>query len=71
VRHRLASKDQPSTGAKARTKSPKARGTDKDEEQSARFKETARELGVEESGEAFESAFNRIVPSARSSKRQA
>jgi len=31
-------------------------------EQSERFKETARELGVDESGEAFERALRRIVP---------
>jgi hypothetical protein len=31
-------------------------------EQSERFKKTARELGVDESGEAFERAFKRIAP---------
>jgi hypothetical protein len=38
---------------------PKAKLTDK--EQSERFKKTARELGVDESGEDFERAFNKIV----------
>jgi hypothetical protein len=31
-------------------------------EQSERFKETARKLGVDESGEAFRHAFDKIVP---------
>jgi hypothetical protein len=31
-------------------------------EQSERFKETARKLGADESGEAFERAFKKIVP---------
>jgi hypothetical protein len=30
-------------------------------EQSKRFKETARELGADETGEAFENAFSKIV----------
>ena len=45
----------PATAPKARTESPKARGTDKDKEQSERFKQTARELEADESGKAFES----------------
>ena len=32
-----------------------------DKEQSERFKQTARELEVDESGDAFEKAFKRIV----------
>jgi len=40
---------------------PKPKLTDK--EQSERFKKTARELDVDESGEAFEQAFKKIVPS--------
>jgi hypothetical protein len=32
-----------------------------DEEQSKRFIEAARELGADESGEAFERAFNQVV----------
>jgi hypothetical protein len=39
---------------------PKAKFTDK--EQSERFVETARRLGVEETGEAFERAFEKIIP---------
>jgi hypothetical protein len=31
-------------------------------EQSERFKETARKLGADESGEAFERAFQKIAP---------
>ena len=38
---------------------PKPKLTDK--EQSERFKRTARELGVDESGERFESVFREIV----------
>jgi hypothetical protein len=34
-------------------------------EQSERFQETARKLGVDESGEAFEKAFKRIAPERR------
>jgi hypothetical protein len=63
----LASKDQPSTGAKARTKSPKARGTDKDKEQSERFKQTARELEADESGKAFDRAIAKVMPQRRPS----
>jgi hypothetical protein len=39
---------------------PKPKLTDK--EQSERFKETARELGVDESGQQFEEVFKQIVP---------
>ncbi len=39
---------------------PKPRYTDK--AQSERFIETARERGIEETGEAFERAFKKIVP---------
>ena len=38
---------------------PKTKLTDK--EQSERFKQTARELGVDESGKEFEIAFEKIV----------
>jgi hypothetical protein len=38
------------------------RGFDKDKEQSRRFKETARELGVDESGEAFERLVEVVLP---------
>ena len=44
---------------------PKPKLTDK--EQSERFKEAARELGVDESGEEFERAFNRIAPAKKPS----
>lgn len=47
--------------AKAGTpKKKRAKLTDK--EQSERFKETARELGVDESGEEFEEAISRVLP---------
>ena len=39
---------------------PKPRLTDK--EQSERFKETARELGVDESGKKFEQTVEKILP---------
>jgi hypothetical protein len=38
---------------------PKPKLTDK--EQSERFKETARELGVDESGSPFEKVFKKII----------
>ena len=43
-----------------------------DKEQSERFKQTARELGVDESGKAFEAALRRIMrdPLKRSEKSQ-
>jgi hypothetical protein len=47
-------------GAPKRAKpKPKAKLTDK--EQSERFKQTARELGVDESGEQFERAIRNII----------
>jgi len=47
--------------AKAGTpKKKKAKPKLTDKEQSERFKETARELGVEESGEEFERAFDKV-----------
>jgi hypothetical protein len=44
-------------------KKKKAKATPKlsDKEQSERFKQTARELGVDESGRVFEDAFQRII----------
>jgi hypothetical protein len=42
---------------------PKPKLTDK--EQSERFKEAAREIGVDETGMAFEKAFKKIVPRRR------
>ena len=48
--------------AKAGTpKKKKAKPKLTDKKQSERFKEIARELGADESGEAFESAFMKIV----------
>lgn len=37
-----------------------------DKEQSERFKQTARDLGVDESGKSFEKIFERIVKPNRS-----
>jgi hypothetical protein len=36
-----------------------------DQKQSQRFIETAREIGADETGEAFERAFKKIVPPKR------
>lgn len=48
--------------AKAGTpKKKKAKPKLTDKEQSERFKQTARELGVDESGESFEKAFRKVV----------
>jgi hypothetical protein len=44
----------------AKKPKPKPKLTDK--EQSERFKEAARELGVDETGAAFERAFKKVVP---------
>jgi hypothetical protein len=46
--------------AKAAKPKPKPKKTDK--AQFERFVETARELGVEDVGSAFDNAFKRIVP---------
>jgi hypothetical protein len=43
-------------------KKKKAKPKLTDKEQSERFKETARELGVDESGKSFEEAVTRIFP---------
>jgi hypothetical protein len=52
--------------AKAGTpKKKKAKPKLSDKEQSERFKEAARELGVDESGASFEDAFKKIVRSDR------
>jgi hypothetical protein len=45
---------------------PKPKMTDK--EQSERFKETARELGVDESGKEFERAFSKVTGKPRTEK---
>lgn len=48
---------------KAKPKSKNPKNTDK--EQSERFKETARVLGVDGDGERFEKTFKRIVRSTK------
>jgi hypothetical protein len=48
--------------AKAGTPKKKAKPKLTDKEQSERFKQTARELGVDESGEDFERALDKIMP---------
>jgi hypothetical protein len=61
----MASGDRASTGRKPK-KGAKAKGEKlSQEEQSERFKETARELDADESGEAFERTFRKIVPQKR------
>jgi hypothetical protein len=44
---------------------PKPKSKMTDSKQSERFKETARALGADETGEAFEKAFAKIVPPKR------
>jgi hypothetical protein len=51
---------------KAKRKRESLKSTD--EEQSEQFKQTARKLGVDESGESFERAFKKLVPPKRRSK---
>jgi hypothetical protein len=46
----------------------KAAKKDKDEAQIKRFKEAAKDLGADQSSEAFERAFKKIVKPARQSK---
>lgn len=57
----MAATDRPSTARNGRTGSRKAPATE-DKEQSARFIETARELGVDESSESFELAISVVLP---------
>ncbi|MBR1215934.1 hypothetical protein [Bradyrhizobium sp. JYMT SZCCT0180] len=42
-------------------KKQKAKPKLTDKEQSERFKETARKLGVDETGESFDAAFRKII----------
>ena len=49
-------------------KKQKAKPKLDDKEQSERFKQTARELGVDESGKSFERAFSKITPEPKRSK---
>jgi hypothetical protein len=53
---RASKKQKPPPKRKSARKMTKA-------EQSERFKETARELGADESGEAFDNAIEQILPS--------
>jgi hypothetical protein len=54
--------------AAAPPKGKKAKPKLSDKEQSERFKEMARNLGVDESGNAFEKAFDRITKRETSSE---
>ena len=61
----MASRDPANTGPKGPTKSPKGRASKKlsQAEQSERFKQTARELGADESDSApFEAAMSVVLP---------
>jgi hypothetical protein len=55
----MASGDHPNTARKPPGKKAKKLSQ---KEQSERFKEAARELGADESGEAFNRALDRIAP---------
>ena len=50
-------------------KKKKAKPKLSDKEQSERFKQAARELGVDESGVEFESALQRIMPKPSSARK--
>ena len=54
-----------SSRATSQVAMPKQKTSDRTTEQSKRFIDTARELGADESGEAFEQAFGKIVPPKR------
>jgi len=47
---------------------PKAKPKISDKEQSERFKKTARELGVDETGKKFEEAFKKVSRNPSQSK---
>jgi hypothetical protein len=51
-----------------KVKRKQRRPKDTDPYQSERFIETARKLGVDESGKAFDRAFKKLVPPRQSSK---
>ena len=55
----MVSGDPPNTARKPSGKKAKPLSQ---KEQSERFKETARELNVDESGEAFEKAMQKVLP---------
>jgi hypothetical protein len=59
----MASGDHPNTARKPSGKKAKKLSQ---KEQSERFKETARELGADENGEAFKRAIETILPAKRS-----
>jgi hypothetical protein len=48
---------------------PKKKPGLSEKEQSKRFKETAREVGADESGNAFERAFKKLVPPKKPAKK--
>ncbi len=50
---------------------PKRKRRDTPKKQSQRFVETARKLGVDETGESFERALKVIVPPLKAKKRKA
>lgn len=59
----MSSKRNPlRNGSQARSCQRKRKGEKDERPQSERFKETARQLGVDESGDKFEQAFKKIVP---------
>lgn len=60
----MAAREKPKAKAK-----PKPRPRQSDKAQFERFVETARQLGVEEAGTAFDDAFKKIVPQKGQSPR--
>jgi hypothetical protein len=56
---------KPSGGSKAKAKPPKGGGGGDAKSQRERFIEAAREAGVDETGEALERAFAKLVPPKR------
>jgi hypothetical protein len=53
-------------------KNPPSKANTRDNpEQSRRFEETARELGTDESGKAFERVFKKVVPASKQKKKSA
>ncbi len=53
----MASGDRPATGRKG----GKRKGAGDDKAQSERFKENARQLGVDETGKAFEREMDKVI----------
>lgn len=54
--------------AKAAGKPPKPKPEKDERPQAERFIETARQLGADETGKAFEKAFGKIVPAVNGAK---